>query len=1038
MLTSAKSLTARRGKLALSPVGKIATSETRSWSPSKITRPTLGLTAANERLFARLDDAATRPVIWLYGPPGAGKTTLVASWLAARRRALLWYRIDKDDREPSTLFFFLAMANARARKKKSARLPLLTPEFRNGVGAFSQLFFQRLFDRSAPPVLVFDDCHEIDLGSSIHECLAEGMLQVPKGALIVVISRAAPPGPYARLRVNGIVEVIQPELLQLNATEASAIAAVRGAPSGLVEAVLSRSEGWTAGFVLMLEALRTGTALASGDRGIVPELLFDYFASEVLRAMEPREQRLLMTLAVMPNMTAASALSLTGDASAGALLESLARSGYFTLRDDGSEPNYRFHPLFRDFLAASARRSIDAPERARLRLCAAACLEESGQPDAAASLLHEAGAWDLLASLIRKWAGQLERAGRLRTLLAWLDWLPQARIEEDAWLAYWAGAARLPSTPATSLPYFRRAFLAFDRAGDWEGAYLAAAGLEDAILRDGTADFAELDVAIGWLRGLIARNAPFPSVAAELRVSLAMFRALSCRSSDRTEISRWRERALAAATSTGDPEHLAYCHLVIAMRALVDGAFVSAREHLAAARSADSMDSNPFVKSFYFLTLTVARGHLQAPGAVVDSAAQAFALADRTGIRSDLYLQAIWAALDCLRRRDLGEARLWARRIGDTAERTSEPRSVFDYAMDCALDLFAGDHVGALANGRRAVEIASAGHFHYVDALIRMRLAYALLEAGELAELDRQLVAIEAALENSASGSLRLPADLLRSEHLFRRGLHDEGLAVLRFALAKGERDEARLLYLPPALATRVCARALLNEISPSYVRSLIRLNDVPPPSERISQWPWPLRVVSFGEFALFKDGEPLIWSRKTPRRLFTLLKAILVFGAHGAPVERVVDAVWPDQDGDRARQSFDAAVHRLRKLLGDPHFIFAKGGRVGLDPERCWVDAQEFGLGVSMRGATPAQLGGYLALYAGDFLAADEDLACVAPRRRDLRAKFLRSTEALATAHFNRREIDRALEFYQRGLAACPDALTLSHGIARCQHATS
>jgi ATP/maltotriose-dependent transcriptional regulator MalT len=121
MMTSAKSRTARGGKPARSPVGKVAASETRSCSPSKITRPTLGVTAANARLFARLDDAATRPVIWLHGPPGAGKTTLVASWLAARRRDLLWYRIDKDDREPSTLFFFLAMADARARKKKCWR-----------------------------------------------------------------------------------------------------------------------------------------------------------------------------------------------------------------------------------------------------------------------------------------------------------------------------------------------------------------------------------------------------------------------------------------------------------------------------------------------------------------------------------------------------------------------------------------------------------------------------------------------------------------------------------------------------------------------------------------------------------------------------------------------------------------------------------------------------------------------------------------------------------------------------------------------------
>ena len=52
---------------------------------AKTTRPTLAATIARPRLFHRLDHARQRPVIWVWGPPGAGKTSLVASYLALTR-----------------------------------------------------------------------------------------------------------------------------------------------------------------------------------------------------------------------------------------------------------------------------------------------------------------------------------------------------------------------------------------------------------------------------------------------------------------------------------------------------------------------------------------------------------------------------------------------------------------------------------------------------------------------------------------------------------------------------------------------------------------------------------------------------------------------------------------------------------------------------------------------------------------------------------------------------------------------------------------
>ena len=105
---------------------------------SKVTRPILPEVFPRKRLFSLLDHVRKQPVIWVSGPPGCGKTTLVASYLDARKLSCLWYQIDEGDSDPATFFYYMGQAAKRASPRKRKPLPLFTPEYLQGIPTFTQ------------------------------------------------------------------------------------------------------------------------------------------------------------------------------------------------------------------------------------------------------------------------------------------------------------------------------------------------------------------------------------------------------------------------------------------------------------------------------------------------------------------------------------------------------------------------------------------------------------------------------------------------------------------------------------------------------------------------------------------------------------------------------------------------------------------------------------------------------------------------------------------------------------------------------------
>ena len=98
----------------------------RTSSIAKINRPASSGAFARTRLLAMLDDCRERPVVWISGPAGSGKTTLVASYLDERKLPCLWYQADESDGDIASFFYYLGMAAQRAAPRNRKPLPFLT------------------------------------------------------------------------------------------------------------------------------------------------------------------------------------------------------------------------------------------------------------------------------------------------------------------------------------------------------------------------------------------------------------------------------------------------------------------------------------------------------------------------------------------------------------------------------------------------------------------------------------------------------------------------------------------------------------------------------------------------------------------------------------------------------------------------------------------------------------------------------------------------------------------------------------------------
>lgn len=484
---------------------------------------------ARERLFSLLDQWRERPLIWIGGPPGAGKTVLVASYVQSRKLCTVSHRVEPGDVDPAVFFQHLGELFDLRRTV----LPIFSDEYRADIKAFCRRFWPQFFARiPARAVLTIDGLMPIIDESTMGEILAQAIAVLPDGIRLFVTSRNDLPAQLMPLHLQGNIGLLTWGDLRFDLAETRKIASqasqLQTLDDNQLQKLHDQTAGWAAGLRMLLEHSRQYGHVSENIPSQDHAALFSFLAVEVFSQLPVATQNILLSTSFLPSVTQQGAEVLSRDRLSWQSLSELSMRHLFVDAVDSEEPTFQYHALFKSFLRSHAREQLGAVEYRSLQQRTAAYLAARGEAAHAIPLYASAGDWVAAARLILVESASLLARGQSQTLRGWVQALPSWYVQATPRLLYCLGLSQCVLEPTTGRRTLEQAYRRFLAENNVLGQALAAAAIVQTYYFQFDA-FDALDPWIAVLDKLLRSDMTFPTQDTELHVCSMLQIALTYR-----------------------------------------------------------------------------------------------------------------------------------------------------------------------------------------------------------------------------------------------------------------------------------------------------------------------------------------------------------------------------------------------------------------------------------------------------------------------------------------------------------------------------
>jgi DNA-binding SARP family transcriptional activator len=1010
------------------------------YQPAKTTKLSTGSILERKRCFELLRKASSAQILWLAAPGGSGKSSLAASFLEAEKAGCIWLKIDAGDADPANFFYYLRLA-ALGYGVDAALLPEFSPALGQDIAEFSRGFFSALFSLENPPdYIVMDNIHEVPPDSCPIIAVQAGLNRLTENACFILIGRTQPPPAFSRLQVNGNLKLLKMEDIAFQAPEVKEYLKLRGvknADSETVASITEKTGGWAAGVRLLAEKVkRHGAGIISED-SLQTNDFFDYFSEEVFSVFEPEVRELLLKTCVLKEMDPETLQELSGKTDSEASLDELVAGNLFVERTEGLSPAYRYHPLFRDYLLKHLESELGPKGLQDARAKAGALLLSKGKSEEAAELFIEAEAWEDLSHVILGNAPGLLVQGRIGTLSAWLAAFPQERLKADPWLLYWSGVCLIFFDFENGREKFRQALQIFEDRGDTFGTLLSCAGILDGYIFEWR--LSPMDPWIEKLEGLLHESPAFPSLEVEIHVMRSLFFALTIRQPNHPRMEHYVTRVKELVLDVPAPLSKLELCMALSLNAYFMGK-PTLMQYVHDIIEGFTQDPSHYPTSVRIWLDTI-WGLVGSTTGSFDKALHhihdGLEQADTYGMKMFEPRLSSYGVYVHLHQNDTKGAKPYLTRMVNILDGFSQTDRLHYYILSCWHNYLEGRFPEALHEIKLGLKLASDFNMQQYNLDLQVYNSMILLQLGELNSAGEALESMHEKVLAFGSNHTAFHYTTARTQLYLLMGDEEKAKEWMHTLALYGRKMEGILVPFRGAKdVLEMYIWALENDIETDFVRSEIlryKYSYYNPPQTLVN-WPRPIMVSTLGSFSIVVHDKELNLPGKSAGKLLSFLKILVSQKDASIREDVMMDALWPDVEGDMQKTSFNTTLHRLRKLLGEKSSIIFRDGLLSLNKEMVWIDRDAFEGFVQIAEHAEADEVCFtacdkaLGLYRGHFLGDDSASDWIMFEQERLKALHLRCVEKAAAAYRKQQGFDEACRVYEAGLLHHP----LNEGIFR------